>query len=109
MRITEENFVTIIESIKEQIDLNSKIEEASKVMFEDFVGIVRTPLIDGVVNLLSDVFNDESETIIYYIWELDFGRNEGLYATGSPIKYSSGKEIPMKTPQDLYKYITSKL
>lgn len=55
------------------------------------------------LELLKDVFNDDGGWISYWVYELDFGRN----ATEDCVQDEDGKNIPIKTINDLYNLLTN--
>jgi hypothetical protein len=57
-----------------------------------------------IVDILKDAFNDESDWIGYWIYELEFGKT---YKQGC-VKDRNNKPIPLKTINDLYNLLTEK-
>lgn len=97
----KESFVRIINAIDAQY---SKDKENAKLLEKVFPDSTIIPsycdeLINSVVDALKSEMNDKKDSWIdYYIYELDFGReNDRLKAYD---KY--GKELPISTPEDLY-------
>ncbi len=105
--MTRNEFVFIMESIKEQMDLNREIEDKMNSVFYDFVGIVKTPLVDKTIEFLTNLMKDKNGNIEYFIFDLDFGRDSDMYKDGSPIKEKDGEDIPFKTTEDVFDYITT--
>lgn len=59
---------------------------------------------DLIIKILKDTFNDKSDWIGYWIYELDFGKD---YKKGC-VKSKEGKNIPLKTIDDLYNLLNNK-
>jgi len=104
--ISKENFCFLIQSIKEQLSFNRKVEDSMDILFEDFFGILETPLIEKTIDFLKEAFDDvENDWIGYFIFDLDFGRDETFYKEGSPVERKDGTKVPMRTSEDLYNYL----
>ena len=97
----KESFVRIINAIDAQY---SKDKENAKLLEKVFTDSTIIPsycdeLTNSIIAALKSEMNDKKDSWIdYYIYELDFGReNDRLKAND---KY--GKELPLSTPENLY-------
>lgn len=61
-------------------------------------------LMASIIELLEAHFNDQSEWISYWMWELNFGEK---YEEGTVI--SNGENIPLKSIEDLYKLLVDNI
>ena len=75
MNISKEQFIKIMESIQQQLNIDIKNNEAfSTILENDFVSSPKNILYDILINFLIYLTNDESKWIDYFIYELDFGK-----------------------------------
>lgn len=104
--ITKEEFVDIINKLRETSDLVDKVDTLFRESREnvecDFCNaaslqISHEPI---VVNLLQKIMRDKGEDISYFIYELDYGRD---YKHGS-VTDSNGI-VDMGTPEALYELL----
>jgi len=58
-----------------------------------------------IVNTLKEAMNDKYDYISYWLYELDHGKE----AKKNTVTNENGKNIPIKTLNDLYNIITEKL
>lgn len=104
--ITKEEFVDIINRLRESSDLVDKVDTLFRESREnvecDFCNaaglqISHEPI---VVNLLQKIMRDEGEDISYFIYELDYGRDyePGCVTNGNGI-------VDMGTPEALYELL----
>lgn len=98
--ITKEEFIKTINAIQKQMRFDenaskklSKIFDTNSAFYNNYT------IITATVELLQYLLNDEDDTIGYYIFELDFGSKEQNLK-----KSFKDKNIPLKTPQDLWNY-----
>jgi len=100
-------FSEIMEKIKKQIEIDRKCSDAfSTLLPNDYVsGYDNNNLFTALIKLLETIYNDqETKWIDYFIWELDFGKeNDRLKAYDK-----NKKEIPLKTIDNLYDLLTKK-
>jgi len=89
-----------IEKIVKAIE---KSNEIAKVFGYDGIVNIWDELIDSNVDLLQYHFNDENDWISYWLWDMEQG-NE--YEAGRIM--IEGKDIPLKTIEDLYNILDSK-
>lgn len=101
--MTKEQFVKAINSIKEY---HTKIDNIQTVLEENCEDVVFWPpsLEDTLVKVLEDSFNDNTDIIGYFIYELEFGTQ---WKPGCIEE--NEKDIKMQTPEDLYDYLVSEL
>lgn len=108
--ITKEEFVDIINRLRESSDLVDKVDALFRESREnvecDFCNgaglqISHEPI---VVDLLQKVMRDKGEDISYFIYELDYGRD---YKHGS-VTDSNGI-VDMGTPEVLYELLVRQI
>jgi len=82
-----------------QIQNNNLKEQAIEELFncESFSTLFASSN-DTIVKLLEFIFQDESEWIQYWLWELDFGKE----ATRLGAFDANNEPIPLSTVNDLY-------
>ena len=109
--ISKNEFVEILERLKEANDLQNKVNE----LFRDARDNVENDFCNGaslmishesiVIQLLEDMFNDRFEypNISWWIYETDYGRNKEM----NKIYNSDGKTIykSLDSAEDLYDYL----
>jgi len=106
--ITKEEFVDILNRLRESSDLVDKVDALFRKSREnvecDFCNgaglqISHEPI---VVNLLQKIMGDKGEDISYFIYELDYGRDYELgYVT------DDNGIVDMGTPEALYELLTN--
>ena len=104
--IKYETFKNAILSIKKQLKLDNKyIKYASKLYpgaFEANLMYDNSAICTGMVDLLEDLTHDsENEWILYYIYDLNFGKK---YKDGM-ITDKDNNNIKMKSIKDLYNFL----
>lgn len=91
------------------VDFTKHIERVQKAVTDSYSlsDLLKTDviefsddLVDSITDLLVIHFNDKSEWISYWMWELDFGVN---YTDGS-VTFDD-VPVPLKTIEDLYKVL----
>ena len=104
--ITKKQFIQSIEAIKKQMDYDHECTKSfQKILKNDYIsGYDNNIIIEHLIKLLAELTKDKSDWIGYYVYELDFGKEykEGCVTQG-------GKNIPLKTPKDLWNLITDKV
>lgn len=103
--ISKTKFVSIIETIKNREDLVSKIDDICleyRTLLRDDLPYSSNIIIGGeeeIVDLLTLIMKDV-DTISWWIWEEDFGRNfvMGDFTNGD-------KNIDLSTAEKLYDYL----
>jgi hypothetical protein len=99
MKITKEQFTKSMEAIKEQVDIDIKNHDALEVLLpSDFVTNFRNVLYNALIDILEEVTNDNGGWIEYFLWELDFGKENWRLKVYSKDK----KEIPLSSIDDLW-------
>lgn len=59
------------------------------------------PLVDNYIEMLQRLVNDKNEWISYYIYERNWGKEEG----DCVFEHETGEPIPFKTLEDLWNLI----
>ena len=107
MKISKEEFVKIINRLKETDDTVRKINQLLRDTYEsvhsDFSNgaAMSISFEDVVVSLLQNMFNDEGDWIGYWLYELDYGRE---YTDGC-VREANGDSIDISTPEKLYDFL----
>lgn len=109
MILSKENFVNAINALKEQDEINEQFAHSmGKIFpnaFEADLLPPNTTVVAGLEKLLKVLMNDEYDWIQYFIYELDFGKENHRLK----VYEKDGTEIPLETPENLYNLlITSK-
>lgn len=96
--ISKKEFIDFIDTFKKYNDFEKTVQDVSKhsIRFYDMDPLQH--LLSKITSILEGTFNSEDDWIDYYIYELDFGKK---YEPGS-VHDINGKDIPFKTPEDLY-------
>lgn len=108
--ITKQEFVDIINRLRNYNDLQNKIQDLFRDNIEneemDFMnaGSICIGHETVVVKLLENMFNDKGEVISWWIYEQDYGRT---YSIGD--LEVNGVEIDLTTPEKLYDYLISEM
>jgi len=102
--ISKEDFCNAIEQLREANDLKDNINHmiftAKKVETDFLSGYGMTVDHAGlVVHLLSLLTHDTDDTISWWCWEANFGREEDFHI------YIDDKPIDTSTPEKLYDYL----
>ncbi len=110
-KLSKEEFVDIIERLREANDLVNKVDELFRNSREnldlDFCNgaglqISHEPV---VVKLMEKIMGDQGEDISYFIYELNYGRE---YEEGC-ITDQDGNNIDFSTAEKLYDYLNSNI
>lgn len=101
--MNKSDFVDAINAIK---TYNNKINNIQTVLEENCEDVIFWPpsLEDALIKTLVESFNDYSEMIDYFIYELDFGER---WSPG--FITANGQDIKMQTAEDLYDYLVDGL
>lgn len=108
MQLTKEEFVDIMNRLKESKELVDKVNELfynSRENIEcDFCNAAGMQISHEivVVRLLEKLMHDESEVISYFIYELDYGKECKL---GCVI--NNERDIDLSTAEKLYEYLAA--
>ncbi|KFZ25793.1 MAG: hypothetical protein KQ78_01998 [Candidatus Izimaplasma bacterium HR2] len=93
--LTFEEFETYIKTIKNYSESDSKLDDILKS--ESFI-TYSYDAISAITKLLEHIMNDsETQWINYWLWELDFGKENYRMKIEE-----NGVEIPLTTIRDLY-------
>ena len=104
VKISKEMFCRLMVALKTEYRLTEDLNEVFRHYQYD-TRILSTNLIDAVVDMLEDVFNDKvANWIQYWMFELEFGDS---YKEGCITK--DGEVVPMKTAEDLYDFLMYEL
>lgn len=104
--ITKEEFVNIMDRLKNINDLQNNIDKLIRDSYEyhknDFMDSAGFMVCceDIIVDLLEKILNDEAEDISYFMYELDYGRD---YQDGSIVE--NGVNIDFSSADKLYDYL----
>ena len=102
--MTRENFKEVMTRIKKVWEFEDELSNFQHSHSVDYC--CDTPnCIDVAIDLLGYIFQDESEWILYYVYELYWGRN---YQDGD-VKDKEGNVIPFTTLDDLYNMLEENL
>lgn len=107
--ISKQEFVNIINRLRNYNDLQNKIDE----LFEENIDNREMDFMDAgsicighetiVVRLLENMFNDKG-TISWWLYECDYGRDFSLGDLED-----NGVEIDLSTPEKLYDYLIEEM
>lgn len=100
--ISRQAFVQIMYALQKQEERDRIIaNRLNDVMHESIPSIFTTQCVDPILQALKSDFNDESDWIDWWVWEKDFGRNQGITA------YSDDEitEIPLNSAHQLYELL----
>lgn len=103
--MNKETFIAAIKAIELQFEHDKKCSEAFETILpSDHVSFYDNHwLTNALVMVLQEAFNDTKPQswIEYYLWELDFGKeNYRLKASRK-----DGSNIPLSTPEELYDFL----
>jgi len=96
--LTFEQFLDCIETIQDQMDDDAALNDLLSDKFALESTMLCNPLTTKYIELLRNIFNDESDWISYYIYDLDFGKE---YREGV-VQDENGQNVPLLTVEDLY-------
>lgn len=78
--ISKTQFVDAIEAIKKQLEHDrncaEKLKDVYKDAFKANLLYDNSYVVDGLLKLLKEIFNDKSGWIEYFIYEMDFGSKD---------------------------------
>lgn len=99
--VEKEVFVNILDKIVKQIEFDKDFSSKLQDLFPEdriYIGYDNSNAIDAAIKALGELTGDqETDWISYWLWELNCGES---YEIGYVTK--DGKDIPLKTPEDLY-------
>ena len=101
--ITRQEFIALISGIKKQWEIDENCHNLIKKIYKDIepgLGYYDSVAADECYKFLSQHFNDQSDWIGYWIYDLNFGKKfkKGMVK-------SEGNNISLKTITDLYKLL----
>ena len=100
--ITTEVFYQIIDNIKQHQKEIEKLDKGlSLVMNEPVYSGFGGKLLDNYIDLISLVFNDQTDMLAWFIFENEFGKKDQKALV-------QGKEISINSAQELFNYLCNK-
>lgn len=100
-----EKHILKLKELTEERDKINNVLKKSKLSDDFNEGLFGTTWFEVLAtDILKDTFNDESDWIGYFIYDLSFGKT---YKKGC-VMSKEDKAIPLKTIKDLYNLITKK-
>ena len=100
----KKDFIATLKNIKSIIDDVEGVHIAMKKLDPDLGGFFISRIETALLDMLKLVTNDEHNWISYYIYDLKWGTK---WKKGT-VTDKEGRDIPMKTMNDLYNVITDK-
>lgn len=94
----KEIFVLLINALEKQCKEDEDTRKALSPVFSESTIIIHTKLITDIISVIDQSTNTDG-WVDWWIWENDFGRKK-LEVT------ENGKEVTIKTPGQLYDFIT---
>ncbi len=107
--ITKNEFVEIMNKLKEVDDfvkeVNEKSRKLSDAIISDFFNAQSLSISHEslVLELLQNIFNDK-DFISWWIYETDYGRNKNM----AKVWLEDNTEISLETPEQLYDFLIKK-
>lgn len=112
MLTSKEEFVKIIQRLRDYNDLQDKIQD----LFRDNIDNQEMDFMNAgsicvghetiVVQLLENMFNDRGKYISWYLFERDYGRTVSI---DDVFDEDTGKFIDLSTPEKLYDYLVKEM
>lgn len=101
-----DGFEKIMKFIKEQMDYDKECHNCfSKILPNDYVsGYDNSYIYKTSFEMLKYIFKDKNDWIDYFVYELDFGKQNDKLKCYDENK----KEIPLSSIKDLYNLLTKK-
>lgn len=94
----KEQFIKLMSEI---IKYNKKLDELYESVDDLFGGcdtLMYKTSMDGIIKIISEIVGDEDEWIFWYMYDNDYGG-------GNNKVFIEGKEVPLKTLEDLWNVI----
>lgn len=94
----KEQFIKLMSEI---IKYNKELDELYKSVDDLFGGcdtLMYKTSMDGIIKIISEIVGDKDEWIFWYMYDNDYGR-------GNNKVFIDGKEVPLKTLEDLWEVI----
>jgi hypothetical protein len=107
IELDKKDFVKIMNSIKDAIEKENKFnklmdEAGFRYSFENIVSESLYDLITSIVSFLNNTMKLSSDTIDWFIYELDFGKDGEKYYTSFT---GSDKKYYLKSVDDLWDFL----
>lgn len=102
--MTKELFVSTINSIQKQLEIDRKNSSMLQEMFPDdriYCGYNNSELFNALNKILKESMKDKHDWIYYFMYELDFGEK---YRNGM-VKVSDGSIINLSNAERLYEFL----
>lgn len=104
--ITKEKFFEILDYLQETNEFENNLSKVFKnskraTDFMDAAMFTDCYMIEYILDLLEDEFNDTNHWISYWVYELNFGK---LWSPGMIIDKNE-KDIKLQTKKDLYNFL----
>lgn len=106
--ITKQEFVKIIDRLRNYNDLQDKIQQLfrdnieNREMYFMNAGNICVGHESIVVKLLENMFNDKEKLISWWLYEHDYGRSVNI---DDVFDEETGKFIDLTTPEKLYNFL----
>ena len=102
--LSKEIFIETLQFIYDRQLGQEKMHSAMKDEFEDAIFWPYSKYESQLIKVLEDIFDDKNGWISWYIYEADFGQTfDCAYES------DGSTEIPLKTPEDLYKFLVENM
>ena len=98
--MTKKVFIKMMTDYKKLQDDIDSVHDAMRKLDPDFGGFCISRVECFIMELIKHTFNDESDWVAYYIYDLSWGKK---YKKGCVTE--KDKDIPLKTLSDLYNLI----
>jgi len=101
--ITKDNFIKLIDAMREQREIDNKATDALQSIFEDVIGgfYNNETLFSAIELYLLKELNDEAEWLLYFIYDLEFG----IAWAEDSCSEKDGTVIDISTTDKLYDFL----
>ena len=100
LRYSKNEFIKVINHIKETVDFNSRLNEAGKSAGEYHVEFYYPDCTYELCRTLELMFNDTGATVEWFCFDIEFGEK---YEAGDNMLFD--EEWPLRNPGELYDYL----
>ena len=102
----KKQFLKAIRAIEKQVRHDRQFARKFANLFTDcyLASYNNDAIINSYIDLLSELTGDTCGWINYWMWEIDFGKENDKYK----VYCKEGNEIPLSTAEDLYNLIANK-
>ena len=100
----KEKFVSYINDLKKSYDKWIALSDHAQKHTDEYFTYPTFGMFELYISLLEDAMNDTWNTISYYVWDLQFGKEGKECITIG--KADADKKISLRTPEELYDYLT---